>query len=353
MSLTKQLLQNRYKNGKKVPNNHVKHFDYPIIKFETIDPEDEGLYQCLARNDYGEVSNTFYLHIRPQILLNNGPGNVKCYPMDNNMIYVTFEREPSNKIQYFIATDSPREFMSQVSDEDTNSGKFKINTSNTKIVRPLKPFYLYMRNMVFENQLRVMMSPLSKPIVCATQGLEPKFVKAPNGIFLRWDTPDVGNISITGYTIQFLNNGTSNPLLFTDEMVGTYELWPTYVSWNDIDKKLEKMKVKNSNNSEWTEVRVHGNVTGLYIINTDEINVRILGSIQENGDLIEQDLQFINWTNIKSSSVSLEPLTISEIESRSVEVTWSGLDTIQCASICTVLKQAIHRDVEKFKCEKM
>lgn len=272
------------------------------------------------------------------------------------MIYVTFDKETSVNIQYFIATDSPREFMTQVVREVTNNGHFKINTLDAKIIRPLKPFFLYMRNIMFANHVG-MPSWLSKPIQCATQGIEPKFVKpegSSSGIFLRWDTPEKG-MTITRYVIQFLNNGTSDPLVFTDEMVGTYESLSPFVSWNDIKGKLEKISVKNSNNSKWTEVSVPGNVTGLYIVNTDEVNVRILGSVQENGELFNQDvnyLQYLNWTNIKSTNFNLAHLTIDEIGSRSVDISWTDLDTVHCAYICSVMKQAIQRD-EVMNCEKM
>lgn len=342
-------------------SNHVKYFEYPIIKIETIDPQDEGLYQCLARNDFGEASNTFYLHVRPQLLLNNPPQNPKCFPLDNGMVQVTFDHEAlSNKIHYFIASDSPREFYGQISPDIAgtfgSSLSFKINTATARIIKPLKPFFLYMRNMAYttgERESRLIVSTLSKPIQCATQGIEPKFVKAPTGIFLRWDIPEI-DVPITGFTIQFLNNGTSTPVQFTEEVIGTYENWPAFVSWNDIDKKLEKIKVRNTNHSEWTEVQVPGNVTGLYVINTDEVYVKILGTTLESGELFEQDLRYLNWTNIKASSISLEPLTVSEIEARSAEVSWTGLDLVQCAQVCTQMKSVFPRDAsEKFKCEKM
>lgn len=353
---------NRYKNGELVPSNHVRHFEYPIIKIETIDPQDEGLYQCVARNDFGEASNTFYLHVRPQLLLNNPPQNQKCSPMGNGMVHVTFDHDAhSNKIYYFIATDSPREFYSQISQDiaETFGAKlsFKINTTAARIIKPLKPFFLYMRNLAYttsDREQRLIVSTLSKPIECATQGIEPKFVKAPTGgIFLRWDVPEI-DVPITGFTIQFLNNGTSMPVQFIEEVIGTYENWPAFVSWNDIVPKLEKIKVRNTNHSEWTEVRVPGNVTGLYVINTDEVYVKILGTTLESGELFDQDLSYLNWTNIKASSISLEPLTVGEIDARSAEVSWTGLDSVQCAYICTQLKSVFPRDAsEKFKCEKM
>lgn len=286
-------------------------------------------------------------------MMDHGPLNSKCYPTDNNMIHVTFNEETlENKIQYFIASDSPREFLSQLS-MDVNTKSFKIVTKTASIFKPLKPFYLYMRNMM-PHGTKMKMSRLSKPIMCATQGIEAKFVKAPSGIFLRWDTP-VTDTNVTGYTIQFLNNKTSSPIVFDNELVGTFENWPTYVSWNDVDRGLQKISVRNWNKTNWTEVQVPGNVTGLLIINTEEINVRILGSVMENGELFDQDLKFLTWTNIKRSSISLEPLTVGEVDSRGAEILWSGLDNVQCAFMCSVLKnEIISRDsADKFKCEKM
>lgn len=332
----------------------MKYFEYPIAKIESIDPEDEGIYQCLARNDYGEVSSTFYLHIRPVAILNHAPEKAKCYPTDNNTIHVRFSKEnKGNRIQYFIATDSPREFSSQLSTSQ-NIDNFDIDTSKVNIFHPFKPFYLYMRNMLPHGTGKMIISQLSKPIICATQGVEPKFVKPQSGIFLRWDAPK-SEANVTGYTIQFLNNKTSNPVVFTNEVIGTYEQWPVYVSWSEVEKNLSKISVKNSNKTDWTEVQVPGNVTGLYIINTEEVNVRILGSVAENGEILEQDLQYLSWTNIKASSFILEPIELGDVGSRDAEIHWSGLDNVQCAYMCYISKQDfISRDKEdKSRCDKM
>ncbi|CRL07227.1 CLUMA_CG020208, isoform A [Clunio marinus] len=342
-----------FKNGERLVNNYVQYFEYPWVKFETIDPVDEGLYQCIARNDYGEVSNTFYLHIRPILMLVQAPQNPKCYPKDKNVVFVTFDKENhSNRIQYFIATDSPRDFHSQLSIEPS-SKSFNIDTTKAGIFKPLKPFYLFMRSMIPSNS-KMVISQLSKPIKCATQGIEARFVKPPSGIFLRWDAP-LTDINITGYTIQFRNNQTSNAVVFTDEVIGTYEKWPLYVSWNDVQNNLVRVPAKNSNKTSWTEVQVPGNVTGLYIINTEEVNVRILGSILEDGRLMDQDFQFLSWTNIKASSYSLEPIRVGKIDSRGAEIIWRDLETIQCAYICMILKKEfiIRDSADKFKCDKI
>lgn len=286
-------------------------------------------------------------------MMNHGPQNAKCYPMDNNNIFVTFDKEDSmNRIHYFIASDAPRDFHSQLT-ANVSPKSFTIDTNTMKVFKPLKPFYLYMRNMV-PIRTRMVMSQLSKPIVCATQGIEPKFVKPTGGIFFRWEIP-ITDSNVTGYTIQFLNNETTNPITFEKGIIGTYEDWPTYVSWGAIEPNLVRIPAKSFNRTDWTEVQVPGNVTGIYIVNIEEVNVRILGSVLEGGELFQQDIQHLKWTNIKSSSFSLEQLKISEIESRGVDVIWTGLDTLTCAFVCSVLKQDfISRDAsEKLKCEKM
>lgn len=266
-------------------NNHVKYFEYPSAKIESIDPEDEGFYQCIARNDYGEASNNYYLHIRPTHMLVNPPLNAKCYPMDGGRIFVTFNKEsPTNQIMYFIATESPREFYTSIA-TGVNSTSFQLDKTGTKA---LKPFYLYMRNMsptTTATGHKMVLSQLSKPIRCATQGIEAKFVKPPDGIFLRWDAPDTDS-NITSYTIQFLDSNQTVPVRFEHEVIGTYERWPTYVSWETVANSLEKFSVNGSsktgfNGEVWWEIQVSGNVTGVKIINTEEINVRILGTVME------------------------------------------------------------------------
>jgi hypothetical protein len=287
-------------------------------------------------------------------MMMRSPQNAKCFPMDKGEVLVTFDKEiPENRIQYFVASDSPRDFHSTLALNAT-SKSFVIDSREAGFYKPLKPFYLYMRNMSpsGSKSASMILSQLSKPIKCATQGIEPKFVKPESGIFLRWDAPQTDS-NITSYTIQFLGSGSSNSVVFNDELIGTYEVFPNYVNWETVEKKLIKISVKSFNNSEWSEVKVPGNVTGLYIINTFEINVRILGSVMEDGELFEQDLKFITWTNIKASSIVELPLKVSEIESRSAVISWEKkLNVTNCPKVCVNLKsEIISRDSsEKLKC---
>lgn len=308
----------------------------------SIDPVDEGLYQCLARNDYGEIMSTFYLHIRPIIMLTHAPQNPQCYPLNNGEMMVTYDKEQfEKKLYYFVDPDSPNDFTNSFV-LTSNLTSFVIKQTETTMSQPFKPFYLFMRNIMSNGPNNgIAVSELSKPVQCATQGIEPKFVKATNGIFLRWDRPK-SKQEITGYTVQFLLNGTPNDVVFNEELVGTYENFPMYVSWETINNKLDKIPVKSSNNSEWSEVKVPGNMTGLYIVNTNEIHVRILGTVQENGELFDQNLKYLSWTNIKASSINLEPLEVTEIEPRSVVVSWEkGMNVTKCTELCTILKTEI------------
>lgn len=357
-----QKLYQRYKNGEPIPNNHVKYNEYPIVKIETVDPVDEGAYQCVARNDYGEAISTYYVHVVPRLLFDDAPLNPRCFPKNNGIITVEFETSnPVNGIQYFIASDSPRNFYPQLS-QDVKGSSFDIDTRQLSFIKPLKPFYLYMRNLkqvsTTEGGHKMIISQLSKPVMCATQGIEVKLVKPENGeraIFLRWDAPK--DLNVTGYTIQLQNNDTSNQITFANEVIGSYMKWPSVVNWAMIanNNNLVKIPANSTNATSWTELRVPGNVTGLYIINTDEVSVRLLGSVLEGGEIFAQNLKGLDFKNIKASNIILQPLLIGDIESRGAEIYWRGLNDLKCASqMCWLMVlQSMDRGGDKSNCEEM
>lgn len=352
--LIKSSISKRFKNGRKIPNNHVKYFEYPIAKIETIDPDDEGFYQCLAKNDFGEVSANFYLHIRYSELLDRPPQHAKCFPMDKGFIFVTYDKEiATNMIQYYIASDNPRDFFSHIS-EAGKSKSFKIDTVSTSIFKPLKPFYLYMRNLQQVSK-NMAVSELSKPIRCASQGIEPKFVKPLTGLFLYWSAPFT-DTNITSYTLQFEKNDALNPVYLKDEVIGTYELFQEFVSWEEVEDKRQKISAKNKNQTNWTEVTLPGNVTGLYIPNIEEVNVRILGTVLESGEIFEQDLKYLSWNNIKASTFVKVRLSLNEFDAHTADIEWTGLDSLKCIpSVCVIMKgiPIVNRGGLNFKCEQM
>lgn len=351
----------RYKNGELINSTYVRHYQDSILRFESIDPEDEGIYQCFARNGFEEISSSFYLHIRPSIMIDRPPMNARCYPKDDHSMLVTFDRQDFfNPIVYYIATDNPYEWNPAVPSSDSIKRNSFVIKFSSSMYKPFVPFLIFMRNMKTGKE-KMDTSQLSKPIQCAMQGVEPQFVK-PNssGIFLRWDIPQT-KYPVTSFTIQFRNNSTSNQVFFTDTIVGVSKHWTSgYISWESVASSMQTISVVNRNKTDWdnaniTEVKVPGNVSGIYIPNTDEIHVRILGSVSKDGELFEQDHQYLSWKTLKSSTHNLVPIEHGEIQSRGVEIKYNGLDAFNCAEICSNLKiEFITRDSrENFKCDKM
>ncbi|KAG5672256.1 hypothetical protein PVAND_002397 [Polypedilum vanderplanki] len=349
-----------YKNGKLIENTHIIHARNEILRIETLEFKDEGLYQCFARNDFGEASGAYYLHLPPRNLLNSAPVNAKCYSSGNNIITVEFQRnefEHINKIQYSIATDEPRDFITNFSVDLLGKNSFELSKSSVGIAKTLKPFYLYLRSMMPMGP-SLAISPLSKEFVCAFQEIEPKFVKSDKGTFLTWYINDLSyeELSKAVITIQFLKNDTDNAVQFTNEAIGTYAHWNEELpQWKDVEKNLQKISVNSSDQGQWTEVKVTGNITGILIIKVEEIFVRIFGSIDENGHELQQNYSQVKWKSVKTT---FAPLTVSEIESRSVIISWSGLDdNNKCLKACTFLKQetlvSLRDSKSKTRCEQI
>lgn len=322
-----------------------------------MEPFDEGIYQCFARNDYGEASTTFYLHVRPRNLLNYPPLEPKCHSTDDGNLKVTFNRQSEDKFSSisYLASFDKSDFDSGFNTIFQNENNFTIARSTLRGAKPLKPFHLYMRFM-WSSGKSLTLSLLSKPITCAFQQIEPKFIKASNGSFLGWNI-DVSkeDLSKTIVTIQFLKNDSTDSLSFSNEVVGSYEKIDEAKTWADIERSLQKISVNSSDHGNFTEIKVPGNVTGILIIKVEEIFVRIFGSIEENGTHIMQDYENVKWRILKSP---YEAITVSDIQSRSVTISWDGLDEHECLQACTYLKQDIspiflRERSTKLNCEKM
>lgn len=325
-----------------------------------MEPFDEGIYQCFARNDYGEASTTFYLHVNPRILLNYPPDGPKCHSTDDGNLKVTFNRQNEDKfnsISYIASFDKPNS-DSGFSTILNNENNFTIARSILRDAKALKPFHLYMRFM-FSSGISLTPSLLSKPITCAFQQIEPKLIKATNGIkgsFLSWNV-DVSkeDLSETTITIQFLKNSSTDGFPLSGEVVGSYEKIDEAKTWADIERSLQKFSVNASDNDSFSEIKVKGNVSGIFIPNVNEVVVRVFGSIAESGMHILQDYEDLKWKILKSPH---EDITVSDIQSRSITISWSELDSYKCLQACTYLKTNVSpiflRDRStKLNCEKM
>lgn len=167
-------------------------------------------------------------------------------------------------------------------------------------------------------------------------------------IFIWW--PTAANHNIRQFRIQFRLNDSTNPTKFSDQIIGTTEPIHEYADWSDIDPKLLKISAitntfvqnitltgggdrqyrrakrilpkmasfqqsghiptadtrnrvieKRVVQSNITEVRVPGNVTGILIPNTSQIIVRIIVPlIDENNEEFIQDYRYVEWKTVKN-----------------------------------------------------
>lgn len=187
-----------------------------------------------------------------------------------------------------------------------------------------------------------------------------------NKILIWWD--EVGE-KTESFTLQFWNNKSTNPAMFSDQVIGSYIQLDEYKcssNWSEISLYLEKIPattniivddINNENlNMTITEVKIPGNVTGILIPNTNKVIVRVLATITDNGVVLEQDNRFVQWKTIDwSLNNGMSKLRLSMIEARSVLVSWSSFgpnDNIKCICYKNVNEEDKIRG-EKIICKNM
>lgn len=294
-----------YKNGKLIQNNFVRYSKDGVLRIESVEPDDEGIYQCFAGNGHNVITMSNYLLVLKKTLLAS-PKNIHCYPMDNNSMLVTFDTtngQSVDVVNYFIATESSWTAPNPIQME--NNEKIFIFRSDLKV---LTPFRLFVRGFSMLTDGNFAMSHLSYGRDCSTQGLEPRFIKSSNGIFLWWPVPEV---PLTSFIIQFWYNGTSstsNQILLKNEAVCSFHPWiGPHILFSEVSNTLQKIPIVTrtyastdpSENVTITEVRVPGNASGILIPNSEQIVVRILGTVQADGELMnDQDLKYLSWNTV-------------------------------------------------------
>ncbi|CAO1436821.1 unnamed protein product [Diamesa serratosioi] len=328
-----------YKNGKLIVNSFVRHSKEGILRIESVEPEDEGIYQCFA----GSVSMSNYLLVR-KTSLSPSLKNVQCYPMDNNSILVTFDTVHGitvDLVSYFIATNSSWIAPAPISMEKNE--KYFIFWNNLKV---LSPFGLFMRGFSAQSSGDTFtMTRLSHGRDCSTQGLEPHFIKSPDGIFLWWSIDDE-SIHVTSFIIQLWYN-EKIPDQQSEASCSFYQWSSQYMLWSDIGSTLKNTSIVTrsrpleslTENVTIIELHLPGNATGILIPNTKQIKVRILGSVHADGELMaSQQLKYLSWNIINSTSTKTRVqeglIEVLQIESRSITITWTGFDKGLCLEVC-------------------
>lgn len=147
-------------------------------------------------------------------------------------------------------------------------------------------------------------------------------------------------------------------------MIGSYIQLDEYKcssNWSEISLFLEKIPATTNvhttdEDMTITELKIPGNVTGILIPNTNKVIVRVLATITENGQVIEQDNRFVQWKTIDwSLNNGMSKLRLSMIEARSVMVSWSSFgsnENVKCICYKNVNEEDKIRG-EKIICKNM
>lgn len=391
-----------YRNGQLLENSYLLNYDPPTLKFSSIDPEDQGIYECFARNDAGEIKISGHLTVRKREEYEDvdlRPFNVKCYPAKDSSLVVTYEpKQPYNFITYYIASTLPYQWQTPPPKPVGPNNSITIDSH----LIPFRRHGIFLRGL-WDGQPRL--SRLSDPVECATQGVPIHYtVSSSSSIFIWWTI----EAELTGYVIQFWHNDTDNPIPFTDNIVGTVKQFPNndnYLTWSEIDPYLQKLpavaRLANYDNfdrrrrrrnlnfgidnddyddgeemveefsrtrlfarhavipfgsAKLTEVKVAGNVTGILIPNTQKVVVRVLASMEPDGEPLQQDLRYVPWQPLELNLALPKTKLQVTAETKSIKVSWSEIEKEKdepCYEICYKNVVLINRGGKLVECRKM
>uniref|UniRef100_A0A336MHG5 CSON015462 protein n=1 Tax=Culicoides sonorensis TaxID=179676 RepID=A0A336MHG5_CULSO len=382
-----------YRNGKLIENSYVINYETPILRINSVEPEDQGIYECFARNSVGEVKSSGHLTVRKKQQykdLDERPMNVKCYPADFNTVIIKFEsKNVYHMINYYVATKNPYSWQSPPPLEPLDQNTIKITT----YIEPLKKYGIYLRGIMRKDtnkngksdQTIMSLTRMSNLVECATQGIPVRYTSMSNNIFVWW--ADTNKLNLSAIYVQFLHNDTMNSPLFSTEIIGTYihfegsnnylthaefsyglvklpaettTIQPSYTSGNRRKRfgmdyednsrymKMSKLSTRNAifphyNEGTISQVKVTGNVTGILIPNPQNLIIRVLGSTEPDGSLFPQDLKYVPWTSAELDEATPKAkLNILETHARSIRIGWTPLgDNLlsdKCMEVC-------HKDI--------
>lgn len=129
-----------------------------------------------------------------------------------------------------------------------------------------------------------------------------------NGLFIWWPKEEM-EVNATAYVIQFLHNDTTNPLVFSEHIVGTTKIINEFHGQHDIEGDLVKIAAKtyvhvnatvgDVENATITEIRVAGNVTGILIPKAIRLVVRVLVPVFDEDGEVQQDMRYVEWKTVR------------------------------------------------------
>ncbi|XP_053680454.1 uncharacterized protein LOC128731364 [Anopheles nili] len=269
-----------YKNGRELISNYIVRYEYPMLSINTLDPEDEGLYQCMAKNAAGEISASSYLTIRDKQKYRHKTKRldaIQCYPVDTTSLYLTFAVPPHahpniEYVMYYLASDESVRWYSSPLTLLAGNGSLRISG---RMIEPFRNYTVFLRACSVSDisgtenirgsgtpgMKKVTVSRLSKGVQCASQGYPVLSTFFPNnGIFIWW--PKYDSVEPTAFTIQLRHNDNSNFTTFTNQIIGTVDMLDDYVTYEEVEPLLGKIDAETNQIQDWLWSEYDGSGSG-------------------------------------------------------------------------------------------
>ncbi|KAL7728930.1 hypothetical protein ACLKA6_004263 [Drosophila palustris] len=335
-----------YHNGAPLNSSYTRYISGNELHIHSFDPEEEGIYQCFARNVAGEDSVTGELRFKRQPEQPNPLQNIRCYPHSFHTINVTFDsRIMESMFVVHIVLSNPHQWSS-FAPMKLNLTSFVVISTGLPVYRP---FALITRFLTPTSEVRsgsivpqqmIQSSLRSPPVVCCTQGLLLRLIHLGNDTFVKWSQAELNNKKY--FILQFsINHTHPHPAQLLDgPLHGT--VTPVEEKADEVRRHLTIIKPLNQSaactvmkNAEYEvldnevddvtlemeedifSLVVDASVTGLLLQHFSRIKMRVLIITSEN-EFLAQDFRYVQWKIIENgtSDQSNMSFRLSTVESR-------------------------------------
>ncbi|XP_030370597.1 uncharacterized protein LOC115621173 [Scaptodrosophila lebanonensis] len=370
-----------YHNGAQLNSSYTRYISSNTLEIHSFDPEEEGIYQCFARNVAGEDHMTGEILLKQQLEQPNPLQNIRCYPHSFNAINVTFDsRIMESLFVVHIVRSNPHNWSSLP--------PMKLNHTSYVIISnalpAYRPFALITRVLFPTSEVRtrtltqqrIYQSSLrSPPVTCCTQGLLLLSVHIKNDTFVFWSQAELETKKY--FILQFsINHTHPHPeQLLKSPLIGTVA--PVDLNEDIVRRQLTTIEPLNQTaatnvlrNAEHEvldnevddmaleleedifSLVVDANVTGLLLQHFTRIKMRVLIITSEN-EYLGQDFRYVRWKIIENntSAQSSMPFRLTTRESRMLAFQFQDSFNDTCVYECHLLIQMALKRKEEPKCK--
>ncbi|KAH8407081.1 hypothetical protein KR222_006111 [Zaprionus bogoriensis] len=345
-----------YHNGALLSSSYTRYISGNELHIHSFDPEEEGIYQCFARNVAGEDSAVGELRFKRQPEQLNPLQNIRCYPHSFHTINVTFDsRTLESMFVVHIVQSNPHQWSS-FAPMKLNHTSFVVISTGLPVYRP---FALITRFLTPTSDMRsggnvpqqMILSSLRSPaVVCCTQGLLLRLVHLGNDTFVKWSQGDLENKKY--FIVQFSVNHTHpHPAQLLDgPLYGT--VTPVEEKPDEIRRQLSVVRPLNQSaaatvlrNAEHEvldnevddmtlemeediySLVVEASVTGLLLQHFSRIKMRVLIITSEN-EFLAQDFRYVQWKIIENGTSDQSNMSFKVITIESRMVAFQFVDSL-------------------------